>query len=133
MAIDKDKAKDNLFGNLKKPAKQEPPAHQAVIELPCEPEQVTAPMPASIAKFMTFDKVTALLPAEQKEQLDRIARRMMKQRTHAAKKGNSERITTNTVLRALISNFLECEDLFDHDVLYTESDVQAWIKKMFKV
>lgn len=135
MAIDTKDTKDSLFGNLKKTEKKiqepvkEPPAIEHTQEV-SEPEVPKKTKPEhSTAKFHTFDKVTALLTTEQKEGLDRIARRMMKQRGVAQR--GAERITANTIMRAVIGNFLEVEGNFKHDVMSSEEDVYEWAERIF--
>lgn len=58
-------------------------------------------------RYQQLDKVTVLMTAEQKKGLDSVAKRIMKNRATATK-GNAdkERITANTLMRALIDNFL---------------------------
>lgn len=134
MAIDTNDTKNKLFGGL---AKQDPEAVRAktekpVIELPCDNPGKQATQPTMMPKYQTFDKVTTLLTTEQKERLDRVAKKIMKRRAMAPKGSDSERVTANTVIRALIDNFLAVEESFQHGVLYSENDVSEWIKEMFK-
>ncbi|MFI5344201.1 MAG: hypothetical protein ACHQUC_08275, partial [Chlamydiales bacterium] len=47
-------------------------------------------------------------------------------------KGNEEkeRITANTIIRALIENFLEFENSLELEVLVSENDVCDWLSRM---
>jgi hypothetical protein len=114
MALDTGNAKDKLFGNLKK-EKIEPKE-----ELPEKEEQ--------IPKWQSFDKVTTLLTPEQKAGLDAVARSLMKYRSSRTKGKDKERITSNTLIRALIDAFLEKKDSYQLEVLITEEEVKKWIK-----
>lgn len=147
MAIDTSETKNSLFGGIKKTAKQSSAAEHLVFQIeenqedtveiktPTKQEesvhtQVTG---AAQPKWQTFDKVTALLTSEQKEGLDRIAKKMMKFRSKALKgESEKERITANTIIRALINNFLQLEESVQMEILTSENDVNEWIKKIFK-
>ncbi len=136
MAIDRASTKDSLFGGLKKTEKPTPQvesesneaehSHKAAIEIK-QPDNDQA-----LPKWQTLDKVTVLLSTEQKDGLDRIAKKIMKHRAKESKGMEKERITTNTLIRALVDNFLEIERSSKPDIITTESDVREWIKKMFK-
>jgi mannitol/fructose-specific phosphotransferase system IIA component (Ntr-type) len=129
MAIDTGKTKDTLFGNISKrearegTAKAPPP----VIALPHASQATTAP------KYQTFDKVTTLLTPEQKEGLDRVAKRIMKHRANELKKqDNRERITANTLIRALVQAFLDNEGAAQIEALADEEAVHTWVRKVLK-
>lgn len=142
MAIDTKKARDSLFGGVSRKEMHPVPSttpKSPTINLPekdPDPEQLNDRLDVGrsqlVPKYQTFDKVTALLTTEQKDGLDRVAKRIMKQRANVIKGHNKERITANTIIRALIDNFLEFEGSIENDVISSESDVCEWIKKMFK-
>ena len=141
MAIDTKETKNSLFGGLTKgyvkpeqirPSESKAPEnvipHDEIIT-----QHVTEPIrDQAIPKYQTFDKVTALLTTNQKDGLDRIAKRIMKQRSKEQKGIEKERITANTIMRALIDNFLEVEEFIKHGDISSESEAYEWIKKMFK-
>jgi hypothetical protein len=132
MALDKSTS-SSLFGNIKKEAEKVQPIPQEVEEQGSEPiAQTTSPAIPS-AKWQSFDKVTALLSEEQKEGLDRVARQIMRFRSQKLKGvDNKERITANTLIRALIENFLEVESSLPMETLSSESEVYEWVSKHFK-
>lgn len=149
MAIDKDSAKNSLFGNIKKAAEQE-----KIHALPQQEQQAQSPQASnpqhieeqepianqarkspetwkSKPKWQSFDKVTTLLTTEQKSGLDRIAKKIMKFRSSKLK-GNDdkERITANTLIRALVENLISLETSMPMETLSSEKDVQEWVRKV---
>ena len=84
-------------------------------------------------KWLTLDKVTVLLTPEQKAGLDVVAKKIMKYRAKDLKGQDAkERITSNTIIRALIDRFLQAEEYAQMEVLPSESDVQVWITELLK-
>ena len=97
MALDTSKAKDSLFGNIKKA--KEPQSIETEIKSETLSHHVDlAPSIAEVnkqeteenrveelAKWRQFDKITALLTSEQKEGLDRVAKKLMKHRSKELK------------------------------------------------
>jgi hypothetical protein len=143
MAIDTGKTKDSLFGNIAKkgapkPQPQEPDAKQEVeAQKPPPPQEMAKADPpakeSSPPKYQTFAKVTALLTTEQKDGLDRIAKKIMRHRAKEIKgQDNRERITANTLIRALIDNFLDREEAAQVEVLSSEEDAHAWVRKVLR-
>ena len=133
MALDKDTG-STLFGSIKKSAetKQDPvPTTQSITHTqdstPVYQDSISTP------KWQSLDKVTVLMTADQKEGLDRIAKKLMKHRSKVLKgKDDKERITANTIMRAIIENFLKHENMMELEVLTTEDDVNAWIEKLMR-
>lgn len=144
MAINTNDTKDSLFGALKKAVKPVPKeidlAQEKIFK---EPENASSspytshikesnPAISALPKWQTFDKVTTLLTSDQKEGLDRIAKKLMKYRSKQLKGlDNKERITANTLIRSLIDNFLELEDSLHFETLTSEKEVKEWIAKVF--
>jgi hypothetical protein len=81
-----------------------------------------------LAKWETLDRVTVLLTEEQKEGLDKLARRLMKFRAKETR-GNpdKERITSNSIIRALIDIFLEHATDTPLEVISSEEDLKVWV------
>lgn len=133
MAIDKKVAADTLFGSFRdKEAKVEAIKQVindsvAVIEQPAGDRG-----DEHKAKWQTLDRVTVLLTFQQKEGLDRIARQLMRGRSrnslHKEKK-DRERITANTLMRALVDILLEEEISHDFPALYSEEEAKKWLKQ----
>lgn len=148
MAIDTGKTKDSLFGGLKKAAQNKATSPAApnlkmtvqndlpleIQDDPCLSIQpkTTDEAFSSKAKWETLDSVLTLLRSDQKEGLDKVAKKIMKYRSNVTRgRKDKERITTNTVLRAIIDNFLEFEKNLPLEVLTSEEDVLIWIRKLF--
>lgn len=146
MALDTGKAKDSLFGNIKKANEEQSVPHEMKSETVIHQEnkavlfsetekklQNEGNGSETLAKWQQFDKVTALLTGSQKEGLDRIAKKLMKFRSKQLK-GNEEkeRITANTLIQALIENFLRFEDSLELEVLVSEDDVCNWLSRIIK-
>ena len=96
-----------------------------------DPQELKSPPPEhTLPKWQSLDKVTVLLTTEQKEGLDRVAKKLMKYRSRDLKGDeNKERITANVLIRALVENFLSKEESIPMEVLSTEKDVLAWAKR----
>lgn len=137
MAINPQETKNKLFGGLKKEPiiihpEQPSEKDNNLKEVDRQKETIIVPE-SELPKWQSLDKVTTLLTPEQKEGLDRIARKIMKFRSKQLKGVDTkERITANTVIRALVENLLEREELLQMEVLSDENDVHAWIRKVFK-
>lgn len=136
MAINPQETKNSLFGGLKKDSitiqpEQEPKQEsfrKEVVPVEEKPNDSDQPLP----KWQSLDKVTTLLTTEQKEGLDRVAKKIMKYRSRDLKGNDSkERITANTLIRALIENFLTLEDSLQLETLSSEEDVHVWVKNIF--
>jgi hypothetical protein len=149
MALD-DGVGDSLFKNIKKQAPQanqnalhpqpvekdsERSAQDVAFPEPQKPlaqKQVQQQEAQAVPKWQTLDKVMVLLTTEQKEGLDRIAKRIMKFRSKEIKGQEKERITANTLIRALVDNFLKHEESVQLEVVTSEDDVKEWVRKLFK-
>ncbi len=132
MALDIGEAKNSLFGNMKSSAKKVEPEDE-LLKFD-KPEEINTPeSEQGNPKWQTLDKVTVLLTTEQKIGLDRIAKNIMKFRSKELK-GNDEkeRITANTLIRALVENLISIEASILMEVMSSENDVQKWVKRLFK-
>jgi hypothetical protein len=125
MPIDPEDAKNTLFGGLKKsstPKEQKPTT-------PKEKKLESAELP----KWKTLEKVTVLLTSEQKDAMDELAKKIMRYRSQ---KGGvheeRERITSNSIFRALMDNFLAKVDSLDITALQNEEELGAWIHQLFR-
>lgn len=148
--INMEETKNKLFGFVNREVNSSPTIHTAndVIESPGEAEailpkketneltEVVAQGKAislSAPKWVTLEKVNVLLAPEQKERLDKIVKKLMKFRSKDLKgRDDKERITTNTLIRALIANFLDNADSLNLETLSSEDDVYKWVGKCFK-
>lgn len=86
-----------------------------------DPLQVEFPEPdtSDLPKYMTFDeKISVLFRSDQVEYLDQIAKVVMRKRSRRNKK---ERITKNTVLRAMVDYFKG--RVFDYEEITDEEEL----------
>ena len=147
MALDSD-TQNSLFGNLKKSIERTVPKeiqHENMLVKPTLEIKIEKALNVSkksieinvaypTPKWQTFDKVTVLLAAEHKEGLDRVAKKLMKYRSNELKgKDDKERITANTLIRALTQSFLNLEGSMKLETLSSEDDVFKWVKKNLKL
>lgn len=142
MALDPG-TKNSLFGNLKKDSVLEKNEKICDVITPLSStvndEKLSKKLDNEIdqkleqPKWQTLDKVTVLLTTDQKSGLDKVAKKLMKYRSNTLR-GNDEkeRITANTLIRALIENFLSLESKMELETLSSEADVHRWIIKNLK-
>jgi hypothetical protein len=132
MALDRDTAKDTLFGNFKKQADFTPnssdnnhPINEAENKH-VESEDRHAVEQREIPKWQTLEKITTLLTLEQKDGLDELAKKIMKSRAKDSTEIR-ERITANTILRALLDNFLLITKNAKTGSIQNEDQLREWI------
>jgi hypothetical protein len=107
---------------------------QEIVEHPSDvSSESSINVPLNKPKWQTLEKVSVLLSAEQKEGLDKIAKRIMRSRSEATK-GNQdkERITANTLMRVLIDAFLEREKDLPMKIITNEDEARLWVDQLFK-
>lgn len=69
----------------------------------------------------------------QKDALDDIARKIMRFRAqHTAVKEDRERITANTVFRALIDNFIDRFPYIKMEPIQNEDELREWLQRLFR-
>lgn len=132
-ALDTEEASNSLFGNIKKHAKLAPEIQDNPnkIAIP-EKESTLTSDEISLAKWQNFDKVTVLLTSEQKDGLDKIAKSIMKYRVKSGTStADRERITANTIVRALIDNLLENKSRLTQEIINNEKEVHKWLSQIF--
>ena len=134
MVIDKQQAADTLFGNIKR-QKTAPVEHTPIpqsISIKSHIEH-SAMDELYKAKWERLDRVTVLFTASQKEGLDRLSKRIMKSRPKkSANEETRERITANTLMRALSDILLEAESFAQIPIINTEEDVKNWMRALLK-
>ena len=137
MALDKQAASNSLFGNIKRKESGVSPSspkaavlanHSPVIE-----KQENDDLSSFQAELDTLDRIVLPVTYQKKEELDRLAKQIMRNRSrhplnHARK--DKERITTTSLLRALVDIFLEKGGYNEVPGLYTEVEVKEWLKKI---
>ena len=86
-----------------------------------------------LPKFATLERVIALLTSTQKDSVDDLARQIMRFRSRSTSlKEDRERITANTVYRALVDNFISRLDLLKMVEIQNEEELKEWIGLLFK-
>lgn len=119
------------------------PAVNSVIEeksmsAPSKSIEVTSRPPertreeSSLRKFETFATPTFRIPEEHDQELKKIETFIMRNRKKGANSDNRERITTNTVVRALIANFLERAGDMDLSNIDNEEMLRERMERVFK-
>jgi hypothetical protein len=123
MAIDTAKAKEHLF-----PKKKNMPIK---VEEPLRPEPIRAkedaPSKSSSPTVETIDAellpVLVPLSIEDKDMLDKIAKKIMVQRRRVKSKTPKQRITTNSLIRAMIKNFISKHHTYDLGAIMNEEEL----------
>lgn len=87
---------------------------------------------APLRKFETFAAPTFRIPEEHDFELKKIENFIMKNRKKGVNTASRERITTNSVVRALIANFLERAGDLDLSNIDNEEMLQERMEKVFK-
>lgn len=86
-----------------------------------------------LPKWKTLEKITVLLTSEQRDAMDDLARTLMRFRSHGnLSKDERERITANTIFRALLDNFLSKANSLDIEAIQNEDELRKWINILFK-
>jgi len=86
----------------------------------------------SLRKFETFSAPTFRIPQEHDLELKRIEQTIMRNRRKGQNAETRERITSNTVVRALIANFLERVGDMDLTNIDNEEMLKERMEKVFK-
>ena len=87
---------------------------------------------AVLRKFETFVAPTFRIPEEHDLELKKIEHTIMRNRKKGLNTENRERITTNTVVRAMIANFLERAGDLDLSNIDNEEMLKERLEKVFK-
>ena len=123
MAIDPEETKKSLFGGLRtsQTSKVEKNVPSKVKEAPFLP------------KWKRLEKVTVLLTNEQRDAIEDLARQVMRFRSkEALAKEDRERITANTVVRALLDSFICKASSLEMEAISNEEDLKEWLGSLFK-
>ena len=125
MVIDPEETKKSLFGGLKSPT---PKVHK-----PVTPEVIDS-VTQTLPKWKTLEKVTVLLTNQQRDAIEDLARTIMRKRSHAgiSSKEDRERITANTVVRALIDNLIETAPSLKMQEIRNEDELKSWLRQLFE-
>ena len=126
--LDVEDTSNTLFGNIKKSAKKKENSLAVVPE--AEFQQQTKKIIRK--KSEKVSKFTVFISEEHKDSLESIAKRAMRNRTKQTDPTvRRERITSNTILRALLQNFISREHLLDDEVIQHEVDAIKWLENIF--
>lgn len=131
MGINVKQANDTLFGNLKKKVKDTNLAKERTLKKKKISEKSTTPnssLNKEKPRWETLHSVLVRMQEENKDALDSLTNQIMRSRNS---KG-CERITTNTLIRALISSFLKHRDKLNTNNIDDEEELLNRINRMFK-
>jgi hypothetical protein len=136
--IDKGETKKLLQGITANPTPEvsEPPTQEVKESTTSELEEfgtsaVEEEETQELPKWKTLEKVTALITPKQRDALDRVAKGAMRNRYRIPHKGR-ERITANTVLRALLEILADEIPTVEIPPLNNEDSVTDWIRLLFR-
>lgn len=135
MAINKQEAADSLFGMVKKTTVEKEKPTSKMIPIEQHPKEASQSnlVAAAESKWKNHEKVTVVFTFDQKEGLDRLAKQIQRNRPkHTFEQvNNRERITANTLLRALVDLFLEEGPFSEPPEINNEVEVKEWLRKVF--
>ena len=133
MAIDKDETKKSLFGGLKQQAALEVPKPVTREVKESDSPQVSESRTTELPKWKTFEKITALITAQQRDAIEEFAKKIMRSRTSKKTAANKrERITANTVLRALLDIFIYKAHDLKIDTIDNEDELKTLFQQLFR-
>lgn len=125
MVLDKEETKNSLFGGLKEsstPTSTSPKTKEV-------PKSATSNLP----KWRTLEKVTVLLTNQQRDAVEDLARTIMRHRSSSdIKSEDRERITANTVVRALIDNLIETIPQLKIEDIRNEDELKSRLQSVFR-
>jgi len=129
VALDRQETRDTLFGRKRVPLN--PP--EEVVKILPDQMSVKADPISNDNPWEYIERVTVPLRVEQKEGIDRIAKNIMRNRAKGPfhNEGN-ERITGNTIIRALIDCLLEKESLLISITAKNEEEAKNLVRKALK-
>ena len=121
MAIDPEETKRSLFGGLRNSQTSKVNKSAASKEPPFLP------------KWKRLEKVTVLLTNEQRDAIEDLARQVMRFRSkESISKEDRERITANTVVRALLDSFICKASSLEMEAISNEDELKEWLGSLFK-
>jgi hypothetical protein len=125
MTFDPEEAKKSLFGGLSNSATSKGKKNAT--------SKAKESAFAALPKWKRLEKVTVLLTNEQRDAIEDMARQVMRFRSKGAvSKENRERITANTVVRALLDSFLCKASLLEMEAISNEDELKCWLERLFK-
>ena len=123
MVIDPEETKKSLFGGLKESTT--PQVHKSKT-----PEVANTRTP-HLPKWKTLEKITVLLTNQQRDAIEDLARTIMRYRPQGStSKEDRERITANTVVRALIDILIETAPSLKMQELRNEDELKSWLRQL---
>jgi len=86
-----------------------------------------------LPKWKTLEKITVLLTSEQRDAMNDLAKTLMRFRSHEdLSKDERERITANSIFRALLDNFISKANSLEIEAIQNEDELRKWINRLFK-
>jgi hypothetical protein len=125
MVIDPEETKRSLFGGLRNSATSKVEKSKT--------SSVKNVEPTSLPKWKRLEKVTVLLTNEQRDAIEDIARQVMRFRSKEPDcKSDRERITANTVVRALLESFICKAPSLEMEAISNEEELRRWVERLFR-
>jgi hypothetical protein len=140
VVIDAEETKNSLFGGLKsstpKAEKKQQTSEVAKLDTcklkTVEHQQLPQVQTPALPKWKTLEKVTVLLTNQQRDAIEDLARAIMRNRSQSnPSKDDRERITANTVVRALIDNLIETISELQIKEIQNEDELKLWLQQLF--
>ena len=125
MVIDPEETKKSLFGGLRESSSPKASSSKT--------KEVEKLGTSNIPKWKTLEKVTVLLTNQQRDAVEDLARTIMRHRSSGdPAKAERERITANTVVRALIDNLIDTIPALKIQEISNEEELKSWLQQVFR-
>ena len=123
MVFDAEEAKRSLFGGLSS-------SPTSKVKKGATPK---AKNTDTLPKWKRLEKVTVLLTNEQRDAVEDIARQVMRFRSkESSSTEDRERITANTVVRAVLDSFICKASSLEMKAISNEEELKHWLECLFK-
>ncbi len=120
-----------VYKQAREPEKNKAPRKPPEIKELSNEEPKQSPIEAS-SQWPTHERQTIILTIRQKEELDRLAKQIMRSRLRHTFQKVTERecVTANTLIRALIDILLENREFPIPPEINTEEEARSWLKTL---
>ena len=117
------------------PIQAEPIIEKAMSVTPVQQKTIESKVESieenKVAKYETFLPITARIPESQSMELKRIENQIMRSRSKSSK-NDRERVTVNSIMRCMITNFLERAGDLDLSDIDNEEMLKERMEKAYK-
>lgn len=129
MSIDKDEVKKALTKKFNNSKVKNLLSSEDTNSITCEQSKVIS---SDLPKHKTLERITLLISSEQRDAIDKLSKKIMRHRSKDTELSKSrERITSNSLFRALVTNFLERVDSLQMETICDETTLTEWVGKLF--